>query len=399
MAILSKTMLMDVRREYRRTYGVVSRYMAITGQVSDPDDKLQGMRNTRQRRDYALQQSINEGRPYVFQAAPYVFTWVVGLEDRRMVHGGLLAGEVCVAEEPDWRVAAARYLEGQGLTEAMVAEYLGSLPLWPGDRVREAADALQRIFYEISGWQPDLMAENRLKARQQEQIRQAIEDRRRDGGGALYAFEKERMLLANMRAGERQGARKLLNDMLASIYMSSQNLPVLRARAIELMSCLTRAAIEDNPLLEPIIERNHGWTERLVTAHDFEHLSTVLMEALDDFIEGIYIHGVNRSNMKVRTALDHIQNHFREKLTVDAVAAAVGLSASRLSHLVKQYTGRTVLQIVQQMRIQHARHLLERSSMSCTEIAYEVGFNDQSYFTKHFKRLTGTTPARYRASR
>jgi AraC-like DNA-binding protein len=103
--------------------------------------------------------------------------------------------------------------------------------------------------------------------------------------------------------------------------------------------------------------------------------------------------------MKVRTALDHIQNHFREKLTVDAVAAAVGLSASRLSHLVKQYTGRTVLQIVQQMRIQHARHLLERSSMSCTEIAYEVGFNDQSYFTKHFKRLTGTTPARYRASR
>ena len=43
---------------------------------------------------------------------------------------------------------------------------------------------------------------------------------------------------------------------------------VLRARAVELMSCLTRAAIEDNPLLEPLIERNHAWTERLIAAGD-----------------------------------------------------------------------------------------------------------------------------------
>ena len=69
------------------------------------------------------------------------------------------------------------------------------------------------------------------------------------------------------------------------------------------------------------------------------------------------------------------------------------------SHLVKDYTGSTVLQHLQQIRIQQARHLLERTDLSCTEVAYEVGYGDQSYFIKHFRRLTGTTPARYRHAR
>jgi AraC-like DNA-binding protein len=55
--------------------------------------------------------------------------------------------------------------------------------------------------------------------------------------------------------------------------------------------------------------------------------------------------------------------------------------------------------MIQESRIQHARHLLERTSQTCAEIAYEVGYADQSYFIRHFRRLTGTTPLRYRRVR
>jgi AraC family transcriptional regulator len=51
------------------------------------------------------------------------------------------------------------------------------------------------------------------------------------------------------------------------------------------------------------------------------------------------------------------------------------------------------------MRVRHAQHLLENTSMSGADIAYETGFGDQSYLIKHFRRLTGTTPARYRRLR
>jgi AraC-like DNA-binding protein len=148
--------------------------------------------------------------------------------------------------------------------------------------------------------------------------------------------------------------------------------------------------------MEPLIERNHAWTERLVMARSFEDLSHDLMAALDDFIDGIYLHGMNRSNTSVRRALDLIGREFPRKLGLSAVAREVGLSPWRLARLVKEFTGRTVGQIIREVRVRHAQQMLERTSKSCAQIAYDVGFGDQSYFTMHFRRLTGATPARYR---
>ncbi|MBM4142384.1 MAG: helix-turn-helix transcriptional regulator [Lentisphaerae bacterium] len=392
MAILSKRILADVRHEYHRRFGLRPRLMDFAGRTGGAADPLDALAGVRRRRDYALQQSIGEGRAFVYEAAPGVAAWVLGLEDRRMVHGGLLAGEVRAGADGEAPACLARM--GMGRREA--ERFVARLPRWPAQRVTEAADALYEVFYAVSGWTPALLRENRLRVMQERQIQEAAEDQRRRGGQALYAFEKERMLLANIRAGDRNGARRILNDMLAAIYLSSPKLVVLRARAVELMSCLTRAAIEDNQLLEPLIDRNHAWTERLVHAGSFEDLSVQLMDALDEFIDGIYLHGMNRSNEKVRAALDLIGRGYAGRISLRTVAAGVGLSPVRLSHLVKALTGRTVGQVIREVRVRHAQQMLERTSRSCAEIGYEAGFGDQSYFIKHFKRLTGVTPARYR---
>jgi AraC-like DNA-binding protein len=187
--------------------------------------------------------------------------------------------------------------------------------------------------------------------------------------------------------------------MLGTIYLSSPKPVVLRARVIELLSCLTRAAIEDNPMLEPLIERNHRWTDQLIHADGFEALSTELMQALDEFIDAVYLHGVNRSNVHVHKAMEFIAREFKEPISLSHVAAHVGLSSCRLAHLVKAFTGKTVLEVIRQVRLQRAQELLDRTALSGVEIAYEVGFGDQSYFIQHFKRYAGMTPARYRRRR
>jgi AraC-like DNA-binding protein len=388
-----------VAREGRRAFGLRPRFLALSGAVLWGHDPLAPMASSRRRRNYAMQQSINLGAPYPFHAAPGIATWVLALEDRRIIHGAMLGPEVLDGDSGAAPGDVVDHLASHGLRRSDAARWVGQLPQWPVSRTLEMADFLHRRFYERSGWNAQLMGENRLRAMQMEQLNRAIEDQKRDGRNTLYAFEKERILLANIRAGDRRSARKLLNEMLAAIYMSSPQLVVLRARAVELMSCLTRAAIEDNPLLEPLIERNHTWTERLIRARSFEDLSQVLMESLDDFIDGIYLHGVNRSNTKVRKAVDFISRHHMERLPLSAVARHVGISCSRLSHLVKGLTGRTVLQLIHQVRIRNAQRLLDRSSLSCAEIAYSVGFSDQSYFIKQFRRSTGTTPFRYRCGR
>lgn len=403
MGILSKRLMADVARSYREKVGLKAAFIRLSGDVITGDDEFKGLANIRRKRNYAIQQSINMGEPYLFRPVPGVMSWVIALEDRRMVHGGLIGGEVLLDTSAGANTSASepfydsiKYLKTIGFSGERAESFIVDLEVWPMEKISSASAYLREVFYQISGWRSELMNENRLRMLQQRQINQAIEDQKKKGASALYAFEKERVLLASIRAGDRHNARSILNEMLASIYMSSPKFAVLRARAIELISCLTRAAIEDNPLLEPLIERNHTWTVGLVHAADFEDLSRVLMQALDDFIDEIYLHGQNRSNIKVNKALAYISERFMEPISLRGVAAEVGLSPCRLAHLVKECTGRTVVQIIQHVRVQHAQSLLDRTAKSCAEIAYETGFGDQSYFIMHFKRITGTTPAKYR---
>lgn len=403
MAKLSKRVMSDVVRHYRRDCGLSAVFLDLSGNVILGRDKLGSLSNTRQKREYALQESISMGEPYIYRPVPGLMRWLFGIESRRMIHGTLMGGEVMLDSsaradsgsfEPFYE--SVEYLIKRGMGRDEAERYITTLPVWSYDRVQEAAAHLYDTFYQISGWDPELMKENRLRLQQQRQISQSIQNLKMEGGGALYAFEKERALLANIRSGDRSNARRILNEMLSAIYMSSPKFVVLRARAIELMSCLTRAAIEDNPLLEPLIEKNHHWTEMLIGSKDFEALSYVLMDALNDFIEGVYVHGLNRSNIKVRKALDFVGANYMRPIGLKDVALEVGLSPFRLAHVVKEHTGKTITQTIQNVRVQQAKTLLERTSRSCAEIAYDVGFGDQSYFIMHFKRIMGITPAKYR---
>ena len=94
--------------------------------------------------------------------------------------------------------------------------------------------------------------------------------------------------------------------------------------------------------------------------------------------------------------MDYVREHFAEPISLRDVAEHIGLSTWRTAHVVKEYTGKTVVENILDFRIKRAQQLLARTEMRCTEICFEVGFNDQSYFTKQFRKMTGVTPSRYR---
>ncbi|MEI6563751.1 MAG: AraC family transcriptional regulator [bacterium] len=400
MADLTKRLLNEVARDAQKSTGIRPFFMDLNGKTTLLVDPLCDIApRVRRLRTYALHESVILGQPYFFETVPGVGSWIVALENRRIIHGALIGGDVRTKESDIPDADSIRSLITLGLSPARARDYLSSRSKLTLNERLEAASYLERTFYQISGWKPIQMEENRLRMQQQQQIAEAIEDQKRRGTLSAYPFEKERILLSHIRAGDQSGARRVLNEMLGAMYLTTPKLVVLRARAIEMMGYLTRTAVEDSPVMESLIERNHQWMERLIQARDFEALSRVLTDALNDFIEGIYLHGFNRSNTHVGKALDFITKNYMKPIRLKDIAREVGLSPYRLAHVFKEYSGKTLLQIVIHSRIQNARQLLENTDKNCTEIAYEVGFNDQSYFIRHFKRLTGITPARYRRTR
>ena len=86
-------------------------------------------------------------------------------------------------------------------------------------------------------------------------------------------------------------------------------------------------------------------------------------------------------------------------LTQEEVAQRVYLSPTYFSRVFKAEMGEPFTAYLNRIRIEHSKELLRHKSIRLTDIAQLVGFEDQSYFTKVFKKLVGVPPLQYRNSK
>jgi AraC-like DNA-binding protein len=343
----------------------------------------------------ALREAVRWWEPYVFFLAPGVKSWMVALVDGDEIVGGLAGAEIAAHDEPEDAAQTVGYLVSAGCGRPDAERFVARLPSCTPDRIRHAAKALEKCFYAVTGLSPRLLERNRENAVQQRQIAEEIHVRKNSRRRA-YPYDEEKMLLSLIRVGDKRAARRLLNKVLAAMFLYSPRVAVVRVRAIELLGHLIRAVVEDNPQLEPLIEEHQKWIERVVAAEQFEAVCAVVRDALDEFLDRVCVQAYNRTSPPVQRAMDYLSQHYAERCSLAAVARAARLSGFRIAHLVKETTGRSILQHVKRLRVQKAEELLERTDMTCAEIAAAVGFGDQSYMIRQFRTLTGTTPARFR---
>jgi two-component system response regulator YesN len=98
----------------------------------------------------------------------------------------------------------------------------------------------------------------------------------------------------------------------------------------------------------------------------------------------------------LRKAVEYLDAHFDQSLTLEILAGRAKLSVSRLAHRFKEETGATLIEYLAWVRIGHAQRLLVETDKSCQKIADEVGYNNQSYFSRAFRRVVGITPRQFR---
>ncbi|WP_070000429.1 response regulator transcription factor [Cellulosilyticum sp. I15G10I2] len=99
----------------------------------------------------------------------------------------------------------------------------------------------------------------------------------------------------------------------------------------------------------------------------------------------------------VNKAFEFINNNYRRDISLNDVAEYCELNASYLSNLIRKETGITYSKYLNMLRIKEAKHLLESTNMKVYEVSMYVGIDNQYYFGKLFKEITGITCSEYRA--
>ena len=104
-------------------------------------------------------------------------------------------------------------------------------------------------------------------------------------------------------------------------------------------------------------------------------------------------------NRIVERAKDYLEEHYYEDLSLTEVAEYVGITASYLSNLFSKQVGMKFVDYLNEVRIDHACTYLRQNYLKNYEIAYKVGFRDEKYFSKVFRRVMDMTPSEYKAGK
>lgn len=153
-----------------------------------------------------------------------------------------------------------------------------------------------------------------------------------------------------------------------------QNDPQLCDAVLRLVRCLEHTG--DCAVLAPAIVR--------------EVVYRLLQGTFGDVVRELGV--VGSQTQRISKAIEHIKSSFTSPLKIDDLAKLAGMSTSSFHQHFKKVTTLSPLQYQKQLRLQEARRLLVASGSSAADVAFRVGYESPSQFSREYARLFGRSP-------
>ena len=135
--------------------------------------------------------------------------------------------------------------------------------------------------------------------------------------------------------------------------------------------------------------------------YEFDLLSGIfkLWKNLRIYLDPDIRNTTSTEDNRFKKILLYLQQNYVTDFCLDDIAGYIGLSRSECCRYFKRKSGQTISDYLRQYRIHKSLELLTESDISISQIAQCCGFSNQSYYTKEFRRVTGTTPKQYRVKK
>ena len=105
-----------------------------------------------------------------------------------------------------------------------------------------------------------------------------------------------------------------------------------------------------------------------------------------------------RSSEYFERLMTLLSEHYREQRNVEFYAERMNISSKHLSRVIRNFTGKSVHQWIDEFVALEIKHLLKYSNMSIQQISFYLNFPNPSFMGQYFKRITGMIPGEYKKS-
>ncbi len=353
---------------------------------------------------YGSYQAERFGGKYVFFCPLGVIHWASPITLDGIMKGAVLGGPVHMVEPDEFLLSDlfVKYFSRDQLSVAI--ELAKKIPVVKPEKVNSLSELLSIVASHLSGtsWNEYCMEQKQHEQAADISVHIHHLKGMLETGEEVsaYPIETERELLSAIAVGNKSMSQKLLNEILGHIFFASGNdFSLIRARVLELVVLLSRAVLEGGADIRQIFGLNYQYLNQLQNLENLEELTPWLSRIMERFTDYVF----NLTHVKhkdvILKSIDYIRNNYMKKLTLDEVAATVYLSPSYFSKIFKEEMNMNFNTYLNHIRIEMSRKLLADPSISMVDVSSIVGYEDQSYFSKVFKKVTGQSPKKYRESR
>ena len=361
-------------------------------------DKFPGCKNIHL---YGAYQSERFGGEYVFFCPLGLVHWASPIIKNGDMEAAILGGPVLMVDHDEFFEEDIKgKLDINKINISLLRSELNEIVYLNSKKVKSMSEALHFFANNLSD--DSVLEYERAWSRQiqQDSISNHIHlNKKSKNNDKSYPINKEKALQKAIKLGDKEESSKLINEILGYIYFYSGNdFEVIKTRSIELIILLSRSALEGGADSEQIFGMNYVYIKEIEKLNTIEELTDWLKKIMTRFTDLVF----NLKDIKhvdtMFKALSFIKSNYMNKISLEDTSEEVHLSPSYFSKIFKQEMKCNFNTYLNFYRIEISKDLLKDPDVELVDIAYIVGYEDQSYFSKVFKKITGTSPGKYRES-
>ena len=354
---------------------------------------------------YGSYQAERFGGKYVFFCPIGLVHWASPITVDNALRGALIGGPVQMIAPEDFLLEDL--IRKSGIDELRLAElrqYVEHIPVIQTGTVDNLSELLFILTSNLSDDTASRYHEQRDSMGLQADISGSLHSIKNNEALKFtkdaYPYEKEKELLSSIANGDRPESQRILNEILGYVFFSSgRDFNIIKSRVLELVVLLSRAAMEGGADSAEIFGLNDNYINEINNFKTIEELTFWLSKIMARFTDCVFDLADIRHKDTLFKAFDYIKKNYMLPITLEDVAKHVYLNPSYFSRIFRNEMKCTFVSYVNKIRINAGKSLLADTSLPLTDISSMVGFEDQSYFTKVFKKITGETPGRFRELR
>lgn len=232
---------------------------------------------------------------------------------------------------------------------------------------------------------------------EQRRIGESLQKHKKEQRKMPYPFALENQMIERIQEGDKEAGLDLLHRLLTELsVLEAGDLSAIKTKVLSICALLSRAVAERFHFSQEETEIHFNYMNDLNEAANLQELERLAVHLVDTIAESFSAGLYSGRSQIIIQAVRIVHDYYKDGISLAAAAEHLHTNPSYLSMLFRQETGVTFTDYLNQTRINRSCELLHTTGFSLAEIATLSGFEDQSYFSKVFKKLKGITPKDYR---